>query len=153
MNTVKEAKAYLKENFIKGIDCPCCGQLVKLYKRKLNSNMAYVLIQIFHSGKDFIHVKDYLRENNIKNTHDWTLLKHWGLIQERACLPEETGKKNSGFWRITKVGVWFVLGESEVSKHILIYNNKFQGFSDETTTITHALGDSFNYYELMKEEL
>ena len=46
IETVKEAKTFLRKNFDQGIDCPCCGQFVKKYKRKLNSSMAYALILI-----------------------------------------------------------------------------------------------------------
>jgi len=35
--TILEAKQLLKDNFAQGIECPCCGQFVKRYKRKLNS--------------------------------------------------------------------------------------------------------------------
>ena len=31
-----------------GLDCPCCGQFAKIYKRKLNSEMAFGLIRLHY---------------------------------------------------------------------------------------------------------
>ena len=60
METIKEAKEHLRNNFEEGIDCPCCGQFVKLYKRKLNSGMAATLIRIVKfNGSSEVHVKDF----------------------------------------------------------------------------------------------
>jgi hypothetical protein len=148
--TLSEVKKHLRANWEKGCKCPACGNFVKLYKRKLNSGMAIVLIVLYKYGIDFIHVKDFLRENKMKNGHDWTLLKYWGLIQERSPIIGEENTKNSGFWRITKEGIDFVENRLEVKKHVLIYNKKFIGFSEQNIKINDSLGDDFDYYELMK---
>jgi hypothetical protein len=152
MDTLAQAQKDLRSNFDKGSTCPCCGQFVKQYKRKLNSSMARVLTILYHQS-DYIHVKDYLREKNIRNTHDWTLLKYWGFISERPLLPEEMNSKSSGFWRITEQGSRFVLGETVAQKHVLIYNKIHLGFSEEKTDIEESLGNSFNYKELMNQRL
>jgi hypothetical protein len=149
METISEAKKYLRDNFNKGCSCPVCGQFVKLYKRKLNSGMAVILIFMSKYGKDFVHVKEFLREKKMKNGHDWTLLRYWGFIQERSPLIGDENTKNSGFWRITPEGLAFVSNRVKTKKHILIYNQKFQGFSNEDITIEDALGDDFDYYELI----
>jgi len=146
METIQEAKEFLKENYQKGCQCPACGQHVKLYKRKLNSGMARVLIEVYKK-RDLtsIHVKDHLRKNKLKNNHDWTLLKYWGMIENIETNGEQ---KDSGYWRITLRGIQFVnLGVAP--KHILIYNKKFMGFSNEVTDIRESLGNHFDYNELM----
>jgi hypothetical protein len=150
MESIKEAKEYLRENYKKGCKCPCCDQVVRLYKRKLNSGMAITLIQMHKHSNNFFHVKDMLREKGLHNGHDWSLLKYWGLIQELDVLPGST-KKSSGQYRVTEKGVDFVYGRINLPKHILIYNKRFQGFSDEETTIKESLGDDFNYYELLNQ--
>ena len=150
MESIKEAKEYLRDNYKKGCKCPCCDQVVKLYKRKLNSGMATTLIQIHKHSKNFFHVKDMLREKGFHNGHDWSLLKYWGLIQELDALPGST-KKSSGQYRVTSKGEEFIYGRAKLPKHILIYNKRFQGFSDEETTIKESLGDDFNYYELLNQ--
>lgn len=152
MESIKEAKEYLRQNFKKGCECPTCGQIVRLYKRKLNSGMAFVLITMYSHSKGFFHVKDMLRENGLHNGHDWTLLKYWGLIQE-LDLPPGSTQKSSGKYRVTKAGEEFIFGARKVSKHILIYNKRFQGFSNEETTIQESLGETFNYYELLNQTI
>jgi hypothetical protein len=150
-STLKEAKQFLRANFEKGVDCPCCGQFVKLYKRKLNSGMAITLLRIFNESINeddkWIPVKEFLRENKYKNSHDWTLLKHWGLLEEKENI-ENIETKNSGFWKITQKGRKFVLNEISVPDKVSIYNNKVLGFSEEQTTIIESLGKKFNYSEL-----
>ena len=149
METLKEAKQFLRENWQKGVDCPCCTQFVKLYNRKLNSGMAITLIRMHqHDRNKWINVKDFLREHKFHNNHDWTLLRHWGLIEERVGKPMD-GSKSLGEWRMTYKGNQFILNRIRVPKRILLYNNKFRGFDDETTNITEALGNKFDYDELM----
>jgi hypothetical protein len=43
----------------------------------------------------------------------------------------------------------FVKHGREKPKNVFLYNNKIQGFSEETTTIKQALGDKFDFEELM----
>jgi hypothetical protein len=151
METLKEVKNYLRTNYEKGCDCPACGQFVKLYRRKLNSGMAVTLLRMHqYDRRGWINVKDFLRQNKFRNNHDWTLLRHWGLIVERDEGIIEGGK-SLGQWRITYEGSQFVLNRSRVFKRILLYNNVLQSFDEsETTNITEALGNKFNYQELME---
>jgi hypothetical protein len=147
-STLKEAKAFLNRNYEKGTQCPCCNQMVKLYKRKLNSGMARTLIELYKCGDRFVHVKNHLREQQLNNTHDFTLLRHWGLI---TAPDEESTGQSSGLWKITEKGNKFCEGEIVVNRHVLIVVNKHLGFSDEKTTIQDSLGSRFDYNELMRE--
>ena len=147
-STLKEAKAFLNSNYEKGTQCPCCNQLVKLYKRKLNSGMARTLIELYKCGDRFVHVKNHLRKQQLNNTHDFTLLRHWGLI---IAPDEESTGQASGLWKITERGKKFCKGEMVVNRHVLIVVNRHLGFSDEKTTIQDSLGSRFKYNELMKE--
>lgn len=144
--TLGQAKAHLRLNWEKGVECPCCRQFVMLYKRKLNSGMAITLIRIYQQPRAWIHVKDFLRRNKYFNGHDWTLLKHWGLLEEKESKPDEPC---SGMWRITDKGVAFVRNQIEVEKRLYFYNNKVYGRDTELTNIIEALGSKFNYHELM----
>jgi hypothetical protein len=47
MTTIEEAKTWLVKHAVAGhpVDCPVCEQRVVIYKRKLNSGMARVLIR------------------------------------------------------------------------------------------------------------
>jgi hypothetical protein len=152
METIKEAKDFLRGNWEKGVDCPCCKQFVKLYKRKLNSGMALTLCRIYKesiSDKKWIPVKDFLRQNKFKNGHDWTLLRFWGLLEEKQKDSNDNETKNSGYWRITEKGEAFTLNKIDVPRQIFIYNSKIYGVSEDRIKITKCLGDDFNYEELM----
>lgn len=159
METIQEAKTRMRAEMRKGVACPCCNQFVKLYKRKLNSGMAITLIRLFrHYGisKDFVNVKDFLRENKYSNSHDWTLLKHWGFIEEEKTDPSQDAK-SSGRWRITLKGEEFVLGILRAPSHILTYNSGFYGFEGDSIVdmigIEQAIGNKFSYLELMNNNV
>lgn len=148
METIKEAKQYLRNNFEKGVDCPCCGQFVKRYKRKLNSGMSRTLIALYKAeGKNPVNVKAFLRENNIQNNHDWTLLRYWKLLIEHEN--DDPDKKSSGVWSITNKGIGFLMNKVKVPSHILLFDNKFIGYSPTETDVVDSLGKHFNYTELM----
>ncbi len=64
--TMEEAKQLLKDNWEKGIDCPCCTQFVKLYKRPLYSAQAYSLIRLYKLCQDdytYHHISKISQEN------------------------------------------------------------------------------------------
>jgi hypothetical protein len=156
--TIQEAKAYLRANYSKGVECPCCKQFVKLYKRKLNSGMARTLILIYkesnrqnasgYKERPWIHVKNLLMDLKAQNSHDWTLLKHWGLLEDEITDPDRSA---NGYWRITMDGVNFVENRLSVPRVASFYNGKLIGMIlNSFTDIVAALGDKFNYEELIK---
>jgi len=79
---------------------------------------------------------------------DFAKLRYWGLIMELEN--DNPKKKNSGIWIITKKGGEFLKSGKQIPKYALIYNGKFLDFDgDEIITIQSALGNKFNYQELM----
>lgn len=153
LNTIQEGKDYLREHFKKGVKCPCCDQMVKLYRRKLNSGMAYGLIKAFVLGgyKDFIHVPTVFTQNGINTSNsEFSKLKYWGLVEEQ--INEDTKKRNSGFWRITEKGMNFIRRSIGVPKYVYLFDGraiKPEG-EDDTVWIDECLGDKFDFQELMK---
>lgn len=151
--TMKGAKAYLRENLEKGVNCPCCGQFVKLYKRKLNSGMAYGLIQVFKLSQEkdggWFHINELLERKIASSQLEIPRLQYWRLVEQKENVDDPT-KKHTGFWRLTDRGHAFAIGQIYVKKHVYIFNGKCFGFSSEDTTIQEALGDKFDYEELMK---
>lgn len=157
IKTIKEGKEYLKDNFKKGVTCPCCNQFVKLYKRKLNQSMAFGLTIMYklHTQKGF---DNYLKMNleiaklKIPSSNiEYPKLAYFKLIEEVPKPMTKDDKKNTGLWRLTKKGVAFVEKSIEVPAYALIYNGKCWGYSDEKTNIITALGTKFNYNELMND--
>lgn len=147
LETLEEAKHFLKENIKDGAACPCCKQLVKLYKRKLTSGMAIAIINLYkesvYSSKEYVHIT----ELGHLNGGEFAQLKRWGMIREQEN--EDTAKRTSGMWAITAKGKSFVLGMYSPPKYVYTYNMATIQFSNQVTNIKQALGNKFNYKELM----
>lgn len=135
---------------IKGFKCPHCNQFVKLYVRKLNSSMALVLLLLWKSGKtDFIHVEDYLKSINRANLRaDFHKLVFWSLLERKKELREDNSPRN-GFYKLTGRGIAFAENKLTVPAAVKIYNNHAEGFEGMEINIVEALGEKFNYAELM----
>lgn len=143
--TIAQAKSYLKENHEKGVKCPCCDQMVKLYHIKLGSNMAMFLISLVNLYQTYnrpIHYKECKFESR-----NYPFLQHWGLAHTN--ISETPDKKTSGLWMPTERGINFVNKMIKIQSTALIYNNKCFGFEGENITIEEALGNKFNYNELV----
>ena len=158
METIKEVKEFLRANYEKGCKCPACGQTTRLYKRKLNSGMALFLIGLYKLTKNanngsytkvvFFSNKEVMSKMKINTASlDYSVLKHFDLISPRVS---QGGKKDSGHWSITWKGIDVIERDIPLSKHVFLYNNKRQGFSDEKVTIKEALGSKFDFDELMR---
>lgn len=152
--TLEEARAWLRERVREGATCPCCKRLAKVYKRKLNSGMAYFLIRLYRKrGFRPTHINDFIGEEKMTASMVGGVLLHqWGLIEEipewEQALSQE--KYKSGFYRVTKLGAQFAENRVRVNKFVYLYDNRIvRGDGDEATvSITEALGDKFDYQEL-----
>lgn len=139
-----------------GKHCPCCEQFAKIYKRKLNSEIAYGLIQLHRmtvaaeevSTDAYAHVSQIMKGYGLSGGGDFAKAEMWGLIYPMEN--RSTHKRTSGMWKITPKGSAFVVGVIKVPSHVIVYNKKKQGFSDDEITIREALHKRFNYIELMK---
>lgn len=151
----EETKREILERMHKGLRCPACNQFVKRYKTKLNSGMAICLIHLFKMNAEerfeggFVHINQILKERGINPTNlSIHKLRAWDLVQPKTLNKDE--EKNQGFWKITEKGKLFVLGKAKVPRHFYSYNREILGYSDEETDIKTALGDKFDYEELMR---
>jgi hypothetical protein len=155
--TLKEAKDVLRAEWNEGIECPCCTQFVKLYKRKITSSMAYALILLYryfeaNPDQEWVHMNDYLNTLDIPfpvKSGDNAKLRYWDLLEEK---PEQRddGSNRAGYWKLTELGREFVEGEITVRSHAKVFNSKSYGLTGVDVTIHEALGNKFNYDELMK---
>lgn len=147
---LEEAKQLLRDNWQEGIECPCCRQYVKLYKRKLNSAMAYVLVMMDRAPTGYFHVENWLKTQNTPASlrGDFPKLHYWGLIEAKEATRED-GSPRVGYYRITEKGRKFVHGLIEVPARAQLFNQKFYGYDGDPISIKQALGDKFNYEELM----
>ena len=148
---LKEAVKWVLEHRIDGVECPCCGQFVKVYRRKLNAAMAQALMEFYErmlDSDDFVHVPSSTDMSRLGG--DWAKLAHWGLIEERS-IERDDGCKHAGWWRITELGRRFVRDEVRIPSHVLLFNQQRLGMDERATiSIRQALGDRFDYSELME---
>jgi hypothetical protein len=161
--SLEDAKCWLRTRFNKGATCPCCHQFVKLYKRKFNKSMAYVLclISCYYRGdgvEEWLHVPSYIAEMTADHPRraaavrgDWAKMKLWGLIDEKPGTRED-GSPRVGYYRMTPLGRRFVNREVKVPAHVYIYNGEpLRRMVSEEVSIDEALGTDFNYDEIMRE--
>jgi hypothetical protein len=145
-----EAVRWVLKHRTDGVQCPCCGQFAKIYRRKLNAAMAQALVAFYEKvlgSEDFVHVPSTTDMSRLGG--DWAKLVHWKLIEEK---PEDRhdGCKHAGWWRITDLGRRFVRDEVRIASHVLLYNQSLLGLDDSASiSIREALGDRFDYAELM----
>lgn len=134
----------------KGYNCPCCSQFCKRYYRKLNVNMALVLIMLVRKKKfGFMPIEEFMRVNGFHRSGDFSYLIHWGLL-EKMTGERPDGSKKNGFYKITEKGIRFVKEEITVPQTLIYYLGKCEGFEGGEIGIREALGKKFDYTELMK---
>lgn len=147
MQTITEAKTYLRQNWDDGTKCPCCNQMVKLYKHRLQALMVYYLAQIYkiQKGKNnWVHVMSEVKPIN----GDYAKMRFWGLLEEKGDQPTKD-TKSSGYWRVTTSGILFLKGRIRVPEKVFIFDNKKWGQTNATVNIAEALKNKFSYSELM----
>ncbi len=160
-HNIQAAKKKIRDEAVAGCTCPVCGQFVKLYKRKLNSQMAHFLCRLYmltqQTGEQWHHVRKFLEAGH-KASSDGTYLRYWRFIEpmEKVDAPEpdeeKKTQKSMGYWKITELGKTFAEGRSRAKAHVLVLAGKCEGFSEDMIDIHEALGAKFDYAELMREE-
>jgi len=139
-----------------GATCPCCGRFGKVYKRKIHSGMAAILVLLYrHQNLGYTHVLTLVSAAMTPSVAahvgggDFAKLRYWGLIEEQ--MHEVKGKKRgNGQWRITAAGAQFVENTATVQRYVWVYAGQPLGFHGEHISIHDALGDKFDYSELMR---
>jgi hypothetical protein len=159
--TLEESRAWLRENLDNGAECPCCRQLAKVYRRHLNSSMAYALILIARyferaDASEWLHVPSYLNTVGLDPAiaaairGDWAKLVHWDLLEPRDA-ERGDGSTRVGEYRITALGRSFVHGRARVPSHVYIYNGRKLRREEvpDQIDVRQALGKKFDYSEIM----
>jgi len=146
--TLADARRHVRANWEEGVACPCCGLYVRLYKRKLNSSMARGLIAMHcAAGTNYINIYDGLPIANVA-ARQLPTTRYWKMV-ERPDVHKTDRNPRSGLYRLTSRGVDFVLNRIWAPRHVFVYNDRVRKIGDEHTCVTEALGDHFNYAELM----
>ena len=133
-----------------GTTCPVCDRYVKVYRRRLNSEMARFLIKLVYAYKRYprYYTMRELYPGNNKSASDGVYLLHWGLVERSDTVNE--AQAPAGSYRPTDKGLRFAHNNEYVPTHVHLLNNQVVGWAVKCTNIRTALGSKFNYEELMK---
>jgi hypothetical protein len=153
-DTLSKARLQVEHLLDHGSHCPCCGQYCKVYRRKFTSEMAAWLIWMYrdyatltkwrYGCNHWVDVKRYSLRGG-----DYAKTAYWGLAERKPKDPEDTSKRTSGLWKPTVKGEHFVQQRISIPSHAFVYNNEVKWFSDSKVDIVQALGNKFDYEELM----
>lgn len=148
--TLAEARAELRELVDDGARCPCCTQFAKVYRRKITSTMARLLIRLWiEAGREWAHMPTVTsRASTSASSGDPAKLRYWGLLEEADVERDDGGR--AGWWRITDDGEAYVRAALRVRKYARVYDGRCLGHDGDLVDIVDALGDRFNYRDLME---
>lgn len=153
MQSLEEAKSWLRDQVDDGARCPCCTQHAKVYKRALYASIARELMLLWReTGTNFGHwptIHGTARKSLRLGAQGTALPKaaYWALIED-SDVPREDGGR-AGWWRVTAKGDAFCRGQITVPKYARVYDGRCLGLIGEPIGIHEALGEKFNYEELM----
>lgn len=145
--TLAQAREELRARVTDGAVCPCCTQYAKVYRRKITSQVARVLIAMHRdAGTGWVHLPTLIERKGA----DEAKARYWGLIEASEDDVREDGSPRVGWWRLTPAGEAFVLDRLRVPKYAHIYDGRCLSLDDtETVSIRDALGTRFDYRDLM----
>ncbi len=145
--TLKDARAWLREQRVDGVRCPCCTQFAKIYKRPINSQQTRALILLYRlRGREWAHITR-VDKSLEGNGGDISKLRYWGLVEEADETRPDGGR--AGWWRITARGEQWLHGQLLVPKFAYIFDTRLLELDGPPTSVRTALGTKFNYEELM----
>ena len=141
---------FFEDARIKGYECPCCKQYVKLYRRHFNSNMALALMFLYRNrDKGFIHLENEMRAAGYKQRcGDASYLRHYRFIEAKKEVRAD-GSGRNGMYKISGLGILFCEMKSTAREFFLTFNNKCEGFAGKEIDIIKALTNKFDYSQLM----
>lgn len=135
--------------------CCECDHVKIEYRRQLSHGMVKALLYIYrmhkYQKKNRIHVSNELFKLGIQNPAnlEYSKLRYWGLLEEVRG-DNKSGASGSGYWKITKEGIWFCETLSTVQEYIHLENKgKFVKFSGNNIDIKQAIKSKFDYYRFM----
>lgn len=144
-SATEHLRVELSEKLRAGTHCPVCDQYVKIYKRKLNSGMARSLIAMYRAaGTTWANVT----EVTDRRSREEGKLAYWGLAEEFPKGRDDGGR--AGYWRVTRKGALFAQGLTTVPRYAEVRNGSCLRLFGDEITIGAALGDKYNYDEMMR---
>jgi hypothetical protein len=145
-DTLSKAKRQVEHLLEEGSDCPCCGQMCKLYPRPLHAQMAAWLIWLV---REHVKTGDWV---DVKTSPvrggDYAKLVYWGLVKHMPKDESDTKRRTSGMWKPTFKGILFAKRKRRAPDRAFVFNNQVRGFSDRWIDVVEALGKGFDFEQL-----
>jgi hypothetical protein len=139
--TLAEAQEALRAGVEGGTTCLGCGQHAQVYRRRLNSGMAFALVLLAKEKQaqpqEAYHVRSLLLRHGF-HTGDYCYLVHWNAISRRKPKGEECYP--AGYFRLTSKGFAFALGQKELPAAVYLYGEQVLGFEAKRVGVERALG-------------
>lgn len=144
--TLSQARQYVEDNIVEGVECPCCDQLVKLYSRPMHAAMALVLVQLYRRALR----GDFGAYSKVEaKGGDYAKLTAWQLIEQQPG-ERPDGSPRNGHWRITQRGADFVLRKTTLPRRAVWRpGGTFVRLEGEEVSIVDVLGEAFDYADLL----
>lgn len=150
--SIGKARLWLFERYKKGVDCPCCGQTVRLYPRPITSAMAFGLMIVGKyqeaTGEEWAYLPRVIP--NVTINSPFCMLQHWELIRPRPG-ERPDGSHRNGWWSITESGREYIdpAIALKVPRWALVYNSRCEGFRGDHLSIQEALGTKYDHAAMM----
>lgn len=145
MGSLQEARDLVRSQLDEGVQCPCCGQFAKAYKRTINATMARSLVVLWKTvGWDWAYLPDVVGTRSREESK----LRYWGLLTEAPGRRSDGG--HTGYWCITDLGAQWVQEKIALQRYAHVYNGECLGHSGPLVSIRDALSEKFSLDELMK---
>lgn len=144
-----------------GISCPCCEQFAKVYRRSITLTEVKVLARLFNAARKAdssaptsVWVKIGAGGTVHTRGGDYAKARYWGLLEEREGKRAD-GSKRAGYWRITELGIEFLLGAARLPRYVWIYNNRLvprpAGAGNKTISV-YDVAKAFDFRSIMEAE-
>lgn len=151
--TLAEARTWVMENVDgPGAVCPCCGQLARMYRRRLSGSISAAACLIYremfeHPENAWVHAPTLFRHTKtaVKGGGDYAKGVYWGILEEREDQPGQS----LGWYRLTEVGTQYVLQQLALPEYLLVYQGKVQGAEGRHITVLESLANEYDYEQLL----
>jgi hypothetical protein len=141
---VKVVRGMVRNRADKGVVCPCCDQLVKVYRRPLTSAMAYAAVLLYKAAPlgEEVHVSRVLNGHGpVAAGGDFAKLGYWGLLSPGSKV---------GWALLTRKGRDFVECRIAVPRRAIVCKGEVLSMdTSEIVTIADVLGEKYPYDALM----
>lgn len=137
---LRDMIAYIERNREEGVSCPCCGQLVRVYRRQIHRSIAETMILMYQRRRRrWVYLPDIPQRSR-----DFSFAAHWHLVERRR----NGDGYVEGWWRLTEHGVAWLYNEVDIRRYALIDRGKLLRFEGPWWSIQDALGHGFDIEDI-----